>query len=572
MEDAVTPTPTIADTFGPDGPIELDEWPGTPWLDEELDEPDALVASNPWHDEVGRFAPKGAIGGGPALDGPVTTSDAAARMSGAWASSPERARFVAEIDELQERFQVPVEVKFGFDEFIADKGVEATDDELMHALSAGFTGNACVTRGQNVIYVTGKAAPLTRSPDAHPGDWKTTASHEFGHVLDHTFTAKGYDEQVRAATVSHAMKAARKRWNKLVKDRDEGRISDATMRARLREHGISRYGLTNDAEFYAEMFTAWWGTNGQTSSPFLKRFAEEMGWATGVPKARPSGTVNVWGELLPEFAVSDELPDDIIDIVPMGALMVETDSLPVWIMPEDLFPDALVASNPWHDELGKFAPKGAIGGARAMPTTDPHVVHERLKAIGEAHPEIKTLTYSQRKSEGEPGRQAWWSDGRMNGLASVLGLDGPPTVGTADDVADAVKAGGIEIYRGVGNKIAHTQFASGEYAAGVGLSGGGFYFTRDSGIAQSYSGSLTDTSFVLRGAVKPDARMISWNEACDLNVGVHEDAILTNTRWMDGLDVSHVALAAGYDGVRITDDVVLIMNRGAVIVDEGTLP
>ena len=160
----------------------------------------------------------------------------------------------------------------------------------------------------------------------------------------------------------------------------------------------------------------------------------------------------------------------------------------------------------------------------------------------------------------------------MNGLASVLGLDGPPTVGTADDVADAVKAGGIEIYRGVGNKIAHTQFASGEYAAGVGLSGGGFYFTRDSGIAQSYSGSLTDTSFVLRGAVKPDARMISWNEACDLNVGVHEDAILTNTRWMDGLDVSHVALAAGYDGVRITDDVVLIMNRGAVIVDEGTLP
>lgn len=124
---------------------------------------------------------------------------------------------------------------------------------------------------------------------------------------------------------------------------------------------------------------------------------------------------------------------------------------------------------------------------------------------------------------GDMGPSTDFTDPRDNTLAAIgrrQGFDGKPTVGSIDET---VKAGGIEIHRGVvGYKGSNTmkpqkaaeiveEFKTGEYEPGTGLYGNGFYFSTSSRVARHYATWNKGDGARLRAGLKPGAKVVDYD-------------------------------------------------------------
>jgi hypothetical protein len=120
---------------------------------------------------------------------------------------------------------------------------------------------------------------------------------------------------------------------------------------------MSLYAQENTTEMHAEAFAEWTNTGGNTNNPWVLRMADQYGWSTG--------------------RAAEDLP-----LAAAGAPPIEP-WVPIWYFPEEpvilidsrdgasyVYGDAALAAtepvvasagqfmNPWHDEIGRFAPKG----------------------------------------------------------------------------------------------------------------------------------------------------------------------------------------------------------------------
>ena len=158
-------------------------------------------------------------------------------------------------------------------------------------------------------------------------------------------------------------------------------------------------------------------------------------------------------------------------------------------------------------------------------------------------------------------------------LAHEVGAAGPPTLVTRDEMDRIVEAGGTPYYRGLKEVDHATQLRSGDYHGGLGVNGSGYYFTSSPATATMYAGvawSIGDEEMggvVVRAALKPDARVISREEAsravyAEAQVadphGDEADLAIANNpgRW---------ALLHGYDAIDLGRDLIVV-NRTALIV------
>jgi hypothetical protein len=87
--------------------------------------------------------------------------------------------------------------------------------------------------------------------------WRYTMIHEYGHVIDQRSTSKS--------------------------DSDFDRMYMSSDQV-----GLSRYGQGNGREAFAEAWVGWIGTEGQTTKPFVRFYADRYGWDAGGEGRAPS--------------------------------------------------------------------------------------------------------------------------------------------------------------------------------------------------------------------------------------------------------------------------------------------
>jgi SPP1 gp7 family putative phage head morphogenesis protein len=91
-----------------------------------------------------------------------------------------------------------------------------------------------------------------------------TLTHEWGHLIDDIYN--GDHSLQRSVTI--------------------GKIQDA-----YPDEFRSRYSKTNDKEFFAEMFTEYVNTKGETPNKMVQAMAKEFGWKAPAPKVAPIASV-----------------------------------------------------------------------------------------------------------------------------------------------------------------------------------------------------------------------------------------------------------------------------------------
>lgn len=147
-------------------------------------------------------------------------------------------------------------------------------------------------------------------------------------------------------------------------------------------------------------------------------------------------------------------------------------------------------------------------------------------------------------------------------VGRMQGFDAPATRVTKAEMDDLVKNGALEIHRGVhepwsGEDVSTDDILAtvndGKYEPGQGVYGNGWYFSVNETVAQIYGG---DTGRGMRAALKPDARLIEYDEALkqmnkERTEATQEDGIHPEFLHGWGRDVGRWAVTKGYDGVSI---------------------
>ncbi|WP_157228924.1 hypothetical protein [Nocardia brevicatena] len=132
-----------------------------------------------------------------------------------------------------------------------------------------------------------------------------------------------------------------------------------------------------------------------------------------------------------------------------------------------------------------------------------HIVHGRDLTDDLDYHELHNLTIY-----GAPGD--FQGDGGLLHIVQRQGFDGPPKVVGPEGIREVVAAGGIELFRGVQIDSHITEFKSGRFFPGLGVFGNGTYASRDRSVASDYAGP----GGILRMALRPDARIISYSKLC----------------------------------------------------------
>jgi hypothetical protein len=166
------------------------------------------------------------------------------------------------------------------------------------------------------------------------------------------------------------------------------------------------------------------------------------------------------------------------------------------------------------------------------------------------------------------------TDEALRAIVKKQGFDGPAQLVTQEEFDEILKSGGYERYRGVvpytdgdGNSVDGdeiiTEFAEGEYRAGLGVSGNGIYTTHKVDTASAYANMDGGTGEVVRIAVLPTAKIATY-EQVELAKNQMRDP--ANSPF---LELGRIMAAQGYDGYVSTGNGVpstIILNRTAVAV------
>jgi hypothetical protein len=167
--------------------------------------------------------------------------------------------------------------------------------------------------------------------EADGGNWMPSANkdnvmevvgaHEYGHVR--MFTEADLPSTIRGVAAS---------WD----DETEGTMS--------------LYGQASSMEAHAEAFSDWVITRGRSTNPATRSFAEALNW-DGEPEEQALAAAGP-----PE----EDLFTDLIGVLDglNGPAYRYADGTIKYIQVGPVVASARQFANPWHDEIGRFAPKG----------------------------------------------------------------------------------------------------------------------------------------------------------------------------------------------------------------------
>ena len=202
--------------------------------------------------------------------------------------------------------------------------------------------------------------------------------------------------------------------------------------------------------------------------------------------------------------------------------------------------------------------------------------------------EIPEIIKAQRAHETSNG----YENLALREIQKRQGFDGLPEVIPSTEWQDFVDSNPdhIPIFRGIapwgGDASASDlveQFRSGPYFAGNGIFGAGTYTATDAEDARVYMGNQrgdTSTDGLIEMLIRPDARIIEWGDARDLNASDSDlDKHINDTDDESSWDLRDItndtgrtAAMFGYDAILVKDkdsgegDFYILLNRTAVAV------
>jgi SPP1 gp7 family putative phage head morphogenesis protein len=182
-----------------------------------------------------------------------------------------------------------------------------------------------------------------------------------------------------------------------------------------------------------------------------------------------------------------------------------------------------------------------------------------------------------------PNGERFSTDKVLNAAMKREGVDGLPRMAKPGEIDDLLANGSYEAYRG-GSIDAMQSFMSGEYNAGLGIYGNGYYSaatvprsvsavekgilgpTQGAPIKQVAQGYARGDGHVLRMAVDPSARIISEGELGEL-----VDKMAQGERGKEirsFLDPGRIAAANGWDAISVANgEYLVILNREIAVVE-----
>lgn len=346
-----------------------------------------------------------------------------------------------------------------------------------------------------------------------------TLSHEWGHIIDDLSPGSISRQSARTTEVI----------TKLKKE-----FPDAFK---------SGYSGENSKEFYAEMFTEYYRTGGQTTNPLVQAMATEFGWKA------PEGLVKP--KLMPTVAPTTTAQ-----------------------------PKKVVAKYKDQDSFDR---------------------EEILKIIDIKENQIGMVTIWNGATERYEQAFKYTGDDRLKAILQAQGFTAKPTVLSATDFAVIEQLGTPIIHRGLTASATKSvddmikEFKDGEMFVGTGVAGNGVYAGTNLDYVIKYAGDNPDN--VITMALAPKAKVISMEDAKN-GASVFSNAFYDKAfkrpyknpqagRFVDSFgditeeqarqlgvlfrDPGRYAALNGYDAIKHVDDdggIYVILNRGAVRVKE----
>lgn len=185
-------------------------------------------------------------------------------------------------------------------------------------------------------------------------------------------------------------------------------------------------------------------------------------------------------------------------------------------------------------------------------------------------------------ARGKSGEE-FMTDKVINSAMKREGMDGPPRIGTPEEIDDLIANDWIEAYRG-GSADAMDSYLYGDYEAGLGIHGNGFYTAakvpRDiSNVAKGVTGPTggappiqvakayaRSEGEVVRMAVNPSARIINEDDLNDLVQKMFKDDAYVNAATQKVLDPGRVAAANGFDAIAVANgEYLVVLNREVTV-------
>ena len=346
-----------------------------------------------------------------------------------------------------------------------------------------------------------------------------TLSHEWGHIIDDLSPGSISRQSARTTEVIAKLKKE---------------FPDAFK---------SGYSGENTKEFYAEMFTEYYRTGGQTTNPLVQAMATEFGWKA------PEGLVKP--KLMPTAAPTTTAQ-----------------------------PKKVVAKYKDQDSFDR---------------------EEILKILDIKENQIGMVTIWNGATERYEEAFKYTGDDRLKAILQAQGFTAKPTVLGATDFAVLEQLGTPIIHRGLTASATKSvddmikEFKDGEMFVGTGVAGNGVYAGTNLNYVIKYAGDNPDN--VITMALAPKAKVISMEDAKN-GASVFSNAFYdkafkrpyTNPqagRFVDSFgditeeqarqlgilfrDPGRYAALNGYDAIKHVDDdggIYVILNRGAVRVKE----
>ena len=346
-----------------------------------------------------------------------------------------------------------------------------------------------------------------------------TLSHEWGHIIDDLSPGSISRQSTRTTEVINRVKKE---------------FPDAFK---------SGYSGENSKEFYAEMFTEYYRTGGQTTNPLVQAMATEFGWKApeGLVKPKLMPTVAPTTTAQPKKIVAKYKDQDSFDREEILKIL-------------DIKENQIGMVTIWNGATGRY--------------------EEAFKYTG---------------------------DDRLKAILQAQGFTAKPTVLGATDFAVLEQLGTPIIHRGLTASATKSvddmikEFKDGEMFVGTGVAGNGVYAGTNLNYVIKYAGDNPDN--VITMALAPKAKVISMEDAKN-GASVFSNAFYdkafkrpyTNPqagRFVDSFgditeeqarqlgilfrDPGRYAALNGYDAIKHVDDdggIYVILNRGAVRVKE----
>ena len=165
------------------------------------------------------------------------------------------------------------------------------------------------------------------------------------------------------------------------------------------------------------------------------------------------------------------------------------------------------------------------------------------------------------------------TDSTLHKILHAKGYDRLPKVVSKEEIDGLVKQGYTPIFRGMkylGDDVPSgaEQYKRGEMFVGRGAFGHGVYFATNNRMASKYSVDKDGkVGSLLFGVLDKSAKIISAEDAKRLSEELRNKAQTSEHKAILS-DVGKVAALYGYDAIKATEDILVVLNRGKTIIGE----